>query len=86
MKENHPNLYNKVIDKIENRWESTIELLEKGIEENKIKPISIHILKAIVESTIEQFIGSRRLIANDVKYEEALEEIIDILMNGIQVK
>lgn len=86
MKEKHPKLYNKVINKIEDQWEPTIELLEKGIEENKIKPISIPILKAIVESTIEQFIGSRRLIDNNVKYEEALEEIIDILMNGIQVK
>jgi hypothetical protein len=44
---------------LETGWESTIELIEKGIAEGVIRPIKIPILKMMLESSLEQFFSKR---------------------------
>lgn len=86
MKEKFPTIYGKIEKRIETEWDSTIELLEEGIKTGELKPISIPVFKIMVESSIEGFIRSRVLIDNDISYEKALNEMIDILMEGIEAK
>lgn len=83
MKERYPKIYEKIAMRIENGWELTIQLLEQGIAQGRIKDISIPILKLMVEASIEQFISRRTLIDSNISYEKALEQMIEILMEGI---
>lgn len=86
MKERYPKIYEKITVRIESGWDSTIQLLEQGIEEGSIKPVSIPVLKLMVEASIEQFISRRTLIDTNIPYEQALEQMIEILMEGICTK
>lgn len=84
LKEKYPNIYSRVASYLETDWDATIALLEQGIAEGKIRPISIPVLQTMVESTIQQFFGNKVLVENQISYENALQEMIGIIINGIK--
>lgn len=84
VKEKYPKLFKTIQKRIETEWEPTIALLELGIEEGVIKPISIPILKAMIEASIEHFLDSDLLKREGIPYAEALKSMMDIVMGGIQ--
>lgn len=85
LKEKYPKIYKKVELRLETEWEATIRLLEQGMAEGSIRPIKIPILKAMMESVLEQFFQRDILVRNGISYQEALEEVVNILMDGILV-
>lgn len=85
LKEKYPKIYKQVELRLETGWEATIDLIEKGIEEGSIRPIQIPILKLMMESALEQFFQRDVLIRNRLSYQEALDEVVNILMDGIMV-
>lgn len=84
LRERFPKIYAKVECRLESGWETTLDLLQEAMKEGKIKPISLPIFKAIVEASIEHFIGSTTLLVNDIDYQTALHEMVSILINGIK--
>ena len=66
-------------------WESTINLIKQGISEGVVRPININVFKTMMESTIGQFFQRDVLIRNDISYVDALEEVVNILVDGIRV-
>ena len=49
----------------------------------RARPIQIPILKTMMEATLEQFFQRDILITNQISYNEALEEVVNILVDGI---
>ncbi len=84
LKDKYPGIYKKVETYLETDWDGTISLLEQGMNEGKIRPVSIPLVKAMVESTISHFFASDVLIHNGISYEQGLSEMIDIIMKGIE--
>lgn len=84
LKDKYPRTYQKVESYLENGWEMTIDLIEKGIEEGVLKPFSVPIFKLMYESTLEGFFKKDVLIRHQISYSEALNETVNILMNGIK--
>lgn len=85
LKEKYPKIYKQVELRLETGWETTIELIEQGIAEGCIQPIRIPILKMMLEASVEQFFQRDILVQNKVSYQDALDEVVDILMEGIKV-
>lgn len=85
LKDKYPKIYKKVEERLENGWETTIALIEKGIEEGKFRPVPIPIYKTMFEATIEQFFQRDILIQNKISYSDALDEVVGILVDGIVV-
>lgn len=83
LKEKHPHVYSRVANYLETDWDATIGLLEQGMKEGKIRPISIPVVKAMVESTIQHFFDSGVLVENGLTYEEGLQEMIHVILTGI---
>ena len=83
LKDKYPKIYFKVEERLENGWESTISLINQGVEEGSIRPIKIQVFKTMMEATIEQFFQRDILIANQISYQEALDEVVNILVDGI---
>ena len=77
-------MYRVIKSRIETDWNKTIELIEQGIAEGKIKPISIQVLKVMVQATLEQFLDSPVLLEHQIAYDTALKEMLEIIMGGIQ--
>lgn len=85
LKDKYPSTYRHVEERLENGWEGTIDLINKGIEEGVVRPISIPLFKTMLEATLEQFFQRDILIANGISYSEALKEVVGIMVNGIEV-
>mgnify|MGYP000429396910 CR=1 FL=1 len=45
--------------RLETGWETTIALLEQGMQEGVIRPVRIPILKMMLEASLEQFFPAR---------------------------
>ena len=85
LKDKYPATYLKVEEQLESGWEGVIRLMEQGMRENVIRQINPHIVKTMMEATIEQFFQRDVLVINGISYNEALEEVVDILVDGILV-
>lgn len=85
LKEKYPAIYAQVEKRLETGWESTIQLLETGMEEGVIRPVKIPVLKTMLEATLEEFFQRDILIRHQISYTEALDEVVGILMDGIAV-
>lgn len=83
LKAKYPKVFKKVEEHLETGWESTIELLEKGMNEGVIRNVSIPIVKMMLEASLEQFFQQDILIQNNLTYQQALDEVVDIIVNGI---
>lgn len=83
LKDKYPNIYSRVEERLETGWEKTIALINQGIEEGSIRPVNVNLLKSMLEATIEQFFQRDILIRNQISYAEALEEVVNILVDGI---
>lgn len=83
MKDKYPQIYKQIEHRLETGWESTIALIERGIAEGSIRPVRIPILKMMLEASLEQFFQRDILIQNNISYKDALDEVVDILLNGI---
>ena len=86
LKEKYPKIYKQVELRLETGWEATIRLIEQGIAEGSIRPVKIPILKLMMESALEQFFQRDVLIQNQIPYQEALDEVVSILVDGITNK
>lgn len=86
LKDKYPDVYRQVERRLETGWEETIALLEQGMEEGCIRQVHIPIVKMMLESSLEQFFQRDILIRNKVTYIDALNEVVDILMDGIAIK
>jgi len=85
LKDKYPRIYAKVEERLENGWEKTIALIEQGMEEGVIRKVSIPIVKVMMEASLEQFFQRDILIRNGVTYQEALSEVVNILVDGMTI-
>ena len=86
LKEKYPKTYEKVEKRLETEWETTIALLQKGQAEGVIKSVNIPLVKLIYEASIEQFFKKDVLVANNIPYKTAVDEVVNILVEGIRVR
>lgn len=86
LKDKYPKIYSQVEQRLETGWEPTIALIEQGMAEGVIRPVPIFIVKTMLETAIEQFFQRDILIQNEMSYTEALNEVVNILVDGIAVK
>ncbi|MBE5901062.1 MAG: TetR/AcrR family transcriptional regulator [Lachnospiraceae bacterium] len=84
LREKYPEIYEAVENRLENGWENTIELLERGMKEGVIRPINVALFKTVFEATLEQFFKRDVLVRNNITYADALREVVDILVDGIR--
>ncbi len=86
LKDKYPLIYAQVEQHLETGWEQTISLIQKGIDEGVIRPIRIPVFKMMLEAALEQFFQRDILLSNKITYQEALNEVVNILVDGIEVK
>ena len=84
LREKYPEIYVKVEERLETGWETTISLLEQGMKEGVIRQVQIPIVKMMLEAALEQFFQRDILIQNGISYKDALEEVVNILVDGIR--
>lgn len=86
LKEKYPSTYAKVQERLETGWETTIALLEQGMSEGVIRQVELPLVKLMLEAALEQFFQSDILVRNNISYKDALDQVVDILVDGIAVR
>ena len=86
VREKYPKSYDRIVQRLETGWDSTIALINVGIKEGVVRPINVTVIKAMLSATIEQFFQNDILVKNEVSYPDALASVVDIICCGIIVK
>ncbi len=86
LKDKHPEVYRKFTGRIERDWADTEKLISKAMDEGLIRRVPITVIKLMIEGAIEKFLGSDELTKAEIVYEDSLEAMIDIMLNGISGK
>jgi AcrR family transcriptional regulator len=84
LRDKYPTIYKQVEQRLETGWENTIALMEQGMEEGVLRKVRIPIVKMMMEAALEQFFQRDILIQNGITYQEALTQVVDILIMGIK--
>jgi AcrR family transcriptional regulator len=84
LRDKYPTIYKQVEQRLETGWENTIALMEQGMEEGVLRKVRIPIVKMMLEAALEQFFQRDILIQNGITYQEALTQVVDILIMGIK--
>jgi AcrR family transcriptional regulator len=83
LKEKYPKIYKDLQKHIESEWEPTLALIQKGIDEGCIREVPIPILKAVIEGSIEHFLDNDNLENQGYSYQQQLEGMMDLILQGI---
>lgn len=83
MKEKYPKIYCRIEDRLEADWDATFRLMEQAMKEGKIRKINLSVFKAVFTGTIEFYLSRPILSEEGIPYQEALEQMLDILFEGI---
>ena len=86
LKDKYPKIYARVELRLETGWETSIDLIHKGIEEGALRQVDPLIVKTMMEATIEQFLQRDVLITNGISYNDALQQVVSVLVDGITNK
>ncbi|MGG3572573.1 TetR/AcrR family transcriptional regulator [Bacillus gobiensis] len=86
IKKSHYNQWVKLDRFIKEEWSEVLFLLEKGIEEGKIKRVNPELFIQMYLSGINKIFDSKFILENQLSIQSALNEMIDILLNGISMK
>ena len=84
LKEKYPGIYAHVEKRLESDWEPVIALLDKGMEEGAVRRFPVIVLQTMMQATLEQFFQRDILLQNGITYHEALQEVVNILVDGIR--
>lgn len=84
LEDKYPKAYAKLQYYLETGWDMTFELLGQGIQEGVIREINLPLFKMIYSATLESFFKRDVLIAAHLDYVDALNQMVDILMKGIE--
>ncbi len=84
LRDKYPLIFEKVEERLETGWETTIQLLEQGIKEGVLKHVDINIVKLMYEATLEQFFRRDYVKRSGVSYNKTLSQVVDILVEGIK--
>lgn len=85
LRDRYPEIYRAVENRLETGWEKTIALLEQGMKEGVVRPVPVPIVKLMLEATLEQFFQRDILEQNNLTYQDALKEVVTVIVSGIAV-
>ena len=84
LREEYPRVYMRLAERIESDWEETDKLLLKAMDEGAIRKVPLALIRLMVEGSIERFLSSDELAKTELSYEESLNAMIDVIMNGLK--
>ena len=85
--EKFPEVSRKMQYRLATGWENTISLIEQGKKEGVIrKNIDIRFVKVMLEASIEKVLSDDMLSRTGINYVDALNQIVDILVDGMIIK
>ena len=85
LRDKYPDVYKAISSHLERDWEDTEKLLREAMDQGVMRRLPIPVIRLMIEGTIEKFLTSEELSNSDISYDQSLEYMIDIIINGLKV-
>ena len=86
IKKFYPNIYEKIINRLDICWKPTEILVNKCIEERLIKKVNLSLMKSVLIGSIRILIEDNNLHKENLDYKNTMKNIVDIMFNGLAIK
>jgi AcrR family transcriptional regulator len=83
IEEKYPKVWKEISRNLDSQWEPIYALLEEGKKQGKVRDIRLPVLRQMVTASIDSFLYSDSLSRNGILYQEALKEMVNIIMKGV---
>lgn len=83
LEEKYPKAAEVLREELENNWEPTERLLDQGMKEGVLRKFSIPVFRIMMTSSIESFLREDTLQKLGISYQDALNQMAEMLMKGI---
>ena len=83
IKEFYPRLYGRIEYHLSIEWDNTLYLIQEGVRLKRLRNVKPAMLRQIILGVYINLLGKDFLEENKVTYQQAAEEMIDIIMCGI---
>jgi len=83
LREKYPRVGKRIEERLESGWDSTIALLKKGQDEGIFRSVDTVVFQMTFEAAIERFLSTNELKKAHISYDDALNELVNILVNGV---
>lgn len=81
----YPVLYQKMQTYIENGWDIILKLLNDAMEQGMLRRKNLYLMKELFCAMLEK-LSEGRLAQQGIGYEEAVEEMMDIVLKGLMAE
>ncbi len=82
----YPLAYIRMNERLEGEWESTLELLDAAVKEKAAIDVDFRLFQLIYTSALERFLSGDELKKIDITYVDALQTLVNIMVDGIAVR
>ncbi|MDO5291576.1 MAG: TetR/AcrR family transcriptional regulator [bacterium] len=86
LRDKYPRSYKRLMAYVSEGWALVAQYLEQGIQEKKIRNLSVPIVMTMIEGTVTQFMQKKVLVENSITYEQAKKEMVKVIIDGIRYK
>ena len=83
LEDKYPEVYERVRQRLESGWEMTLGLIEQGIEEGVFRDVDYRVFQLAFEAAVERFLMGDELEQAGVPYMTALNELVNIMVDGV---
>lgn len=84
LKDKYPKVYKRLQKRLETGWAPAFKLLEQGKQEGIIRQdADLAVFKIMMEASLERIFERDVMKGSKKKYNDYLNEVVDILINGI---
>ena len=82
----YPNIYGKIINRLDICWDPTEILINKCIKDGVIKKVNLNLMKSVLIGSIRILIEDDNLHKEKLDYKDTIRNIIDIMFDGLVIK
>ncbi len=84
LEEKYPVVHERLVAHLEADWEPVTELIEQAKKDGLVRDVPISIIRNVFTASIESFIFSGSLEKENITFQDAMNQLIDILLSGIR--
>lgn len=79
-----PQVYRRFLESYEKEWSLVETLLRRGIEEGVYRPVSVGLVRTLLQNGLQMLCRGNFLERNQLSYTDAERQMVDIVLSGIE--
>ena len=83
IEQKYPLVWKEISKRLDSEWEPIFAILEEGKRLGRVRDVSLPVLRQMITASIDSFLYTDGLARSGIGYQEALQEMVNIIMEGV---